>query len=384
MRVGRLVGLNHVALEVGSIDEALAFWERLFGPLSLRGRLSDVAWRSSTWATSSSRSLSRGRSRATSTATSGSSWTTRRRCARRRSRPGSRSRRHPRSISTTRGATCCRSSTTARSSSRRRREILAAMGLRRAREDRGGARRAARQGDLGVARDASAAECAGGELPRVDSLAGLGHARPRPVDRPHVRPDAACVDRALHVRHGPALGRAGRRLGPDLPLRGLGRRGRHRRRAALPPRDELGRGARRVVGPVRDLAWRPRRVGRDRRRLRRRRARREAVRRRRLAARGLPRSGAAARSGPRPARQLVEPGAVRQADRPSVGASRSTRSTARSSTSTARRSIRPSSTSCCGTSRSPRCSSSSSNDGSGPARPGCSPRTSRSTASAAS
>jgi catechol 2,3-dioxygenase-like lactoylglutathione lyase family enzyme len=36
--VGRLVGLNHVALEVGSIDEALAFWERLFGPLSLRGR----------------------------------------------------------------------------------------------------------------------------------------------------------------------------------------------------------------------------------------------------------------------------------------------------------------------------------------------------------
>ena len=38
MRVGRLVGLNHVALEVGSIDEALAFWERLFGPLSLRCR----------------------------------------------------------------------------------------------------------------------------------------------------------------------------------------------------------------------------------------------------------------------------------------------------------------------------------------------------------
>ena len=28
-----LVGINHVALEVGSIDEALAFWERLFGPL---------------------------------------------------------------------------------------------------------------------------------------------------------------------------------------------------------------------------------------------------------------------------------------------------------------------------------------------------------------
>ncbi len=32
-----LVGINHVALEVGSIDEALAFWERLFGQLTLRG-----------------------------------------------------------------------------------------------------------------------------------------------------------------------------------------------------------------------------------------------------------------------------------------------------------------------------------------------------------
>jgi len=29
-----LVGINHVALEVGSIDEALAFWEGLFGPQS--------------------------------------------------------------------------------------------------------------------------------------------------------------------------------------------------------------------------------------------------------------------------------------------------------------------------------------------------------------
>ena len=44
MRVGRLVGLNHVALEVGSIDEALAFWERLFGPLSLRGRSRSMAF----------------------------------------------------------------------------------------------------------------------------------------------------------------------------------------------------------------------------------------------------------------------------------------------------------------------------------------------------
>jgi lactoylglutathione lyase len=36
--VARAVGINHVALEVGDLDEALAFWERLFGPLELRGR----------------------------------------------------------------------------------------------------------------------------------------------------------------------------------------------------------------------------------------------------------------------------------------------------------------------------------------------------------
>jgi lactoylglutathione lyase len=39
-----LVGINHVALEVGSIDEALAFWERLFGPVMLRGRLPSMAF----------------------------------------------------------------------------------------------------------------------------------------------------------------------------------------------------------------------------------------------------------------------------------------------------------------------------------------------------
>ena len=33
-----LIGINHVALEVGDIDEALAFWESIFGPLELRGR----------------------------------------------------------------------------------------------------------------------------------------------------------------------------------------------------------------------------------------------------------------------------------------------------------------------------------------------------------
>ena len=34
----RAVGINHVAVEVGSIDEALAFFEAIFGELTLRGR----------------------------------------------------------------------------------------------------------------------------------------------------------------------------------------------------------------------------------------------------------------------------------------------------------------------------------------------------------
>ena len=42
--MSRLVGMNHVALEVDSIDEALAFWERLFGPVRLRGRLRRMAF----------------------------------------------------------------------------------------------------------------------------------------------------------------------------------------------------------------------------------------------------------------------------------------------------------------------------------------------------
>jgi catechol 2,3-dioxygenase-like lactoylglutathione lyase family enzyme len=39
-----LVGVNHVALEVGDIDEALAFWESIFGPLHLRGRGRSMAF----------------------------------------------------------------------------------------------------------------------------------------------------------------------------------------------------------------------------------------------------------------------------------------------------------------------------------------------------
>ena len=39
----RLVGINHVALEVGDIDEALAFYGRLF-EFSLRGRSASMAF----------------------------------------------------------------------------------------------------------------------------------------------------------------------------------------------------------------------------------------------------------------------------------------------------------------------------------------------------
>jgi catechol 2,3-dioxygenase-like lactoylglutathione lyase family enzyme len=42
--VPKLVGINHIALEVGNVDEALAFWESIFGPLELRGRMRSMAY----------------------------------------------------------------------------------------------------------------------------------------------------------------------------------------------------------------------------------------------------------------------------------------------------------------------------------------------------
>jgi catechol 2,3-dioxygenase-like lactoylglutathione lyase family enzyme len=39
-----LVGINHIALEVGDIEQALAFWESIFGPLELRGRAGSMAF----------------------------------------------------------------------------------------------------------------------------------------------------------------------------------------------------------------------------------------------------------------------------------------------------------------------------------------------------
>jgi predicted enzyme related to lactoylglutathione lyase len=42
--MSRLIGINHVALDVGSVGEALAFWESVFGPLTLRGRSGRMAF----------------------------------------------------------------------------------------------------------------------------------------------------------------------------------------------------------------------------------------------------------------------------------------------------------------------------------------------------
>ena len=69
------VGINHVALEVGNVDEALEFYGRIF---ELCCAAEPDAWRSSTSATSSSRSPRAGR-HPTTTATSASSSTTRER-----------------------------------------------------------------------------------------------------------------------------------------------------------------------------------------------------------------------------------------------------------------------------------------------------------------
>ena len=42
--MARPVGINHVAVEVGSIDEALAFFEQVFGQVRLRGRSGSMAF----------------------------------------------------------------------------------------------------------------------------------------------------------------------------------------------------------------------------------------------------------------------------------------------------------------------------------------------------
>jgi catechol 2,3-dioxygenase-like lactoylglutathione lyase family enzyme len=40
----KLVGMNHIALEVGDLNEALEFWRSIFGDLELRGRVGNMAF----------------------------------------------------------------------------------------------------------------------------------------------------------------------------------------------------------------------------------------------------------------------------------------------------------------------------------------------------
>ncbi len=42
--MARAIGLNHVALDVGSVDEALEFWRALFPELKLRGQSPRMAF----------------------------------------------------------------------------------------------------------------------------------------------------------------------------------------------------------------------------------------------------------------------------------------------------------------------------------------------------
>jgi predicted enzyme related to lactoylglutathione lyase len=71
----RVVGFNHVALEVGDIDEALAFYGQLFD-FELRGKSDTMAF--STSAISSSRSR-RGAGKPLTTVATSASWSRARR-----------------------------------------------------------------------------------------------------------------------------------------------------------------------------------------------------------------------------------------------------------------------------------------------------------------
>ncbi len=42
--VARLVGINHLAVEVGDLDEAIAFFGRIFDDIQLRGRAGNMAF----------------------------------------------------------------------------------------------------------------------------------------------------------------------------------------------------------------------------------------------------------------------------------------------------------------------------------------------------
>ena len=101
------------------------------------------------------------------------------------------------------------------------------------------------------------------------------------------------------------------------------------------------------------LAGRPRHLGRDRARRGRRLDRLPAPRHPAAGLRRRAGAGHRARPGHRPARQLLQPGALRQGRPTCRGRWRSTRRTARRASPAQRPTTRPSSTSCSGTSASP-------------------------------
>jgi predicted enzyme related to lactoylglutathione lyase len=43
-QVARLVGINHLAVEVGDLDEAISFFKRIFDDVRLRGRVGNMAF----------------------------------------------------------------------------------------------------------------------------------------------------------------------------------------------------------------------------------------------------------------------------------------------------------------------------------------------------
>ena len=88
--------------------------------------------------------------------------------------------------------------------------------------------------------------------------------RDRTADAAGLRAHAPRRDPRGGLHRGEALGEPGRRLGSRRPVFDVGRPGGHRRRPPLPRDHELGRGPGRVVGRLRRLEGRARRLGRRR------------------------------------------------------------------------------------------------------------------------
>ena len=208
-----------------------------------------------------------------------------------------------------------------------------------------GRARAADPALTGRARRLPAESCAG-ELPCLHPVAVERHDRPRPVHDPHVRAHAAAGDRGVLCADRLSLGAAGAATGisSSASRSGASPPGSSARGSTTTSR--AGTRCRRpVVGAARRLAGRARRLGRNPLRRARRRLGRAPLGPERPAVHGRRRAGTAARAGDRPDRQLVQPGALRQADRPAVGAEDRPGAPARRGTSTTTRSTRRSSTS---------------------------------------